>query len=194
MLFKSVLQKRPENVWFSPACGPWSGWSTLNGSRSVEAWDELQESRMKHLEQIALGVVLLRYQRSQGRHFHWEQSQASLMFKLPYLSEVHHYTKAVEFDMCQAGNLQDPESGKFIKKGMTILSTSQRVLNSLKNKKCHGNHDHQVIEGSVKVGPNRMNRSTFSEAYPRKFARDLAKVLCKAVFPRERPILFAQDH
>ena len=39
-----------------------------------------------------------------------------------------------------------------------------------------------------------MNRSTFSEAYPRKFARDLAKVLCKAVFPRERPILFAQDH
>ena len=194
MLFKSLLQKRPENVWFSPACGPWSGWSTLNGSRSVEAWDELQESRMKHLEQIALGVVLLRYQRSQGRHFHWEQSQASLMFKLPYLNEVHHYTKAVDFDMCQAGNLQDPESGKFIKKGMTILSTSQRVLNSLKNKKCHGNHDHQVIEGSVKVGLNRMNRSTFSEAYPRKFARDLAKVPCKAVFPRERPILFIQDH
>ena len=116
------------------------------------------------------------------------------MFKLPYLSEVHHYTKAVDFDMCQAGNLQDPESGKFIKKGMTILSTSRRVLNSLKNKKCHGNHDHQVIEGSVKVGLSRMNRSTFSEAYPRKFARDLAKVLCKAVFPRERPILFAQDH
>ena len=185
MLFKGLLQKRPENVWFSPACGPWSGWSTLNGSRSVEAWDELQESRMKHLEQIALGVVLLRYQRNQGRHFHWEQSQASLMFKLPYLSEVHHYTKAVDFDMCQAGNLQDPESGKFIKKGMTILSTSQRVLNSLKNKKCHGNHHHQVIEGSVKVGLSRMNRSTFSEAYPRKFARDLAKVLCKAVFPRE---------
>lgn len=61
MLFKGLLQKQPENVWFSPACGPWSGWSTLNGSRSVEAWDELQESRMKHLEQIALGVVLLRY-------------------------------------------------------------------------------------------------------------------------------------
>ena len=48
MLFKGLLQKQPENVW-------------LNGSRSVEAWDELQESRMKHLEQIALGVVLLRY-------------------------------------------------------------------------------------------------------------------------------------
>eukprot|EP00435_Cladocopium_sp_Y103_P018806 s1370_g4.t1 len=190
ILFQHVLQQQPENVWFSPSCGPWSGWSTLNGSKSMQAWDDLQQSRMKHLEQIALGLVILRHQHSQGRHFHWEQSQASLMFKLPYLAEVHHYTKAAEIDMCTAGDLRDPESNKFIKKGLSILTTSQRVLDSLKNKKCSGMHEHQVIEGSVKVGQHRMNRSTFSEHYPRKFARDMAKVLCQHRFPKERPFWY----
>lgn len=188
LLFQTVVARSPEHLWFSPSCGPWSGWSTLNGSRSLEAWDSLQESRLKHVEQIALGVVLLRHQCSVGHHMHWEQSQASLMFKLPYLQEVHQRTLAVHFDMCTAGNLKDPENGKAIKKGMTVLSTSARVSQSLHNKRCLGNHDHQVIEGSTIFQQQRMNRSTFSEAYPRKFARDMAKVLCKLSFPHERPV------
>ena len=196
LLFQTVVARSPEHLWFSPSCGPWSGWSTLNGSRSLEAWDSLQESRLKHVEQIALGVVLLRHQCSVGHHMHWEQSQASLMFKLPYLQEVHQRTLAVDFDMCTAGNLKDPENGKAIKKGMTVLSTSTRVSQSLHNKRCLGNHDHQVIEGSTVFQQQRMNRSTFSEAYPRKFARDMAKVLCKLSFPHERPVamsMFAGD-
>ena len=196
LLFETVVQKRPEHLWFSPSCGPWSGWSTLNGSKSIQAWDELQASRMKHLEQIALGVVLMRWQRTCGHHLHWEQSQASLMFKLPYLREIHQHTLAVEFDMCTAGDLKDPQNGKHIKKGMTVLTTSPRVADSLKNKKCKGHHEHQVIEGTTVRDHQRINRSAFSESYPRKFARDLAKVLCKLVYPREAPIetvMFTQD-
>ena len=188
MLFETVVSRRPEHLWFSPSCGPWSGWSTLNGSRSIQAWDELQSCRMKHLEQIALGVVLLRFQVSCNRHMHWEQSQASLMFKLPYLSEIHQATLAVDFDMCTAGNLVDPQNGKHIKKGMTVLTTSPRVAESLKNKKCTGNHEHQVIEGSTVWDKQRVNRSVFSESYPRKFARDMAKVLCKLQYPKEIPV------
>ena len=188
MLFETVVTKRPEHLWFSPSCGPWSGWSTLNGSRSIQAWDDLQNCRLKHLEQIALGVVLLRFQVSCNRHMHWEQSQASLIFKLPYLSEIHQATLAVDFDMCTAGNLVDPQNGKHIKKGMTVLTTSPRVAESLKNKKCMGQHEHQVIEGSTVRDKQRINRSVFSESYPRKFARDMAKVLCKLQYPKEYPV------
>ena len=188
MLFETVVSKRPEHLWFSPSCGPWSGWSTLNGSRSIQASDDLQNCRLKHLEQIALGVVLLRFQVACNRHMHWEQSQASLMFKLPYLSEIHHATLAVDFDMCTAGNLVDPQNGKHIKKGMTVLTTSPRVAESLKNKKCMGQHEHQVIEGSTVRDKQRVNRSVFSESYPRKFARDMAKVLCKLQYPKECPV------
>ena len=56
MLLRELVSKRPENVWFSPSCGPWSKWSNLNGTKSIQAWDQLHEDRFRHVEQIALGV------------------------------------------------------------------------------------------------------------------------------------------
>ena len=44
-LFHKLVVHRPRHVWFSPTCGPWSGFSCLNGSRSVESWDALQQDR-----------------------------------------------------------------------------------------------------------------------------------------------------
>lgn len=126
---------------------------------------------MHHLEQVALGIVLLRYQREQERHFHWEQPQSSLMFKLPYLSELYHYTRAIDVDMRTAGNLRDPENGKPIKKGLTIMSTSEKFAQSMQGLRCPGNHDHQVIEGSVVVDGQRLNRSAYTERYPRRVCR-----------------------
>ena len=58
-LFHKLVTHRPRHVWFSPTCGPWSGFSCLNGSRSVESWDALQQDRMEHIGQLALGVVIL---------------------------------------------------------------------------------------------------------------------------------------
>ena len=107
-LYRSMLQHNPRSIWFAPTCGPWSGWSNINGSRSIHSWDELHQRRMCHLEQIALGIVLLRFQRENGRHLHWEQPQSSLMFKLPYLSELHHYTRSIDIDMCTAGPASRP--------------------------------------------------------------------------------------
>ena len=90
-LFQVLVKHRPKHVWFSPKCGPWSGWSNLNGSKSVKSWDALQHSRIMHLDQIALGTVLLRYQREHDSHLHWEQLQNSRMFRLPYLQEVRQH-------------------------------------------------------------------------------------------------------
>ena len=41
-LFSMFKSRRPRNAWLSPICGPWSSWSNLNGSKSVDAWDELE--------------------------------------------------------------------------------------------------------------------------------------------------------
>ena len=201
LLYLKVHEHRPKNIWFSPTCGPWSGVSCLNGSRSVEAWDELQQVRMKHLEQIALGIVLLRHQRQQGRHMHWEQPKDSLMFKLPYLQEVFYYMLVVDVDLCVAGDLRDPENGKLIRKGLTILSTSQSMIQGLTGLRCPGNHEHQVIEGQVKVQGQWINRSSFTENYPRKFARRLAMIMGKVHVPKEMPynnevwpMLAAEEH
>ena len=66
--------------------------------------------------------------------------------------------------MC-AGLLRDPENGKPIKKGLTIMSTSERLSRELQGLRCPGNHDHQIIEGSITVDGQRMNRSAFTERY-----------------------------
>ena len=203
-LFSKLVHQRPKNVWFSPSCGPWSGFSCLNGSRSIDAWDELQQTRMKFLEQVALGVVILRHQRQHGRHMHWEQPRGSLMFKLPYMQEVRYYMLAVDVDLCSAGDLKDPTNGLPIKKTLTILSTSSNLINGLTGLRCPGHSlhpQHQVIEGQIYVGGQRMNRSAFTENYPRKFARKVAVLLGKVQKPSEEPyrneiwpVLAAEEH
>ena len=189
LLFELMLEVEPRNIWFSPTCGPWSGWSNLNGSKSIEAWDNLHNLRMKHLEQIALGIVLLRFQREHSGHLHWEQPATSMMFRLPYLNEPFHYTRMIDLDMCVAGDLKDPESGKPIKKGLHILTTSSSFHESMQGLRCGGNHhDHQIIEGSVKYQGQLMNRSKYTELYPRKFARKVARILCSLKVIKETPL------
>ena len=130
-LFTQLTRLRPRNLWFSPECGPWCSWSQLNCSLSLESFDRIHQRRKDNLYQIALGLVLFRHQYREGNHFHWEQPQKSLMFKLPYLQQVLSYTWAAEFDMCEVGKLQDPQNHKMIKKGMEILTTSEEdVLNA----------------------------------------------------------------
>ena len=200
VLFQTLVTTSPKHVWASPTCGPWSGFSTLNGSRSIEAWDELQAICLRHLEQIALCIVVHRFQRQRQHHFHWEQPRGSLMFKLPYLQEALFYLLAVDVDLCTAGDLRDPSNGKHIRKPLTIMSSSPNVVQHLTLYRCAGNHEHQVIEGQVIVHGKTMNRSKFTEHYPRRFARRLAQLLCQVKTMKEFPYrsqdcpVFATEH
>ena len=97
-------------------CGPWCAFSALNASKSPEAYADIHAHRLHHIADLALGVVLLRYQLMHGNHLHWEQPGRSLMFRHPLLKEVYQNTQCAQFDLCRLGNLQDPENHKRIKK------------------------------------------------------------------------------
>ena len=170
-LFDQVCRHRPKNIWYSPTCGPWSSWSNFNASRSTYHHELYQQIRLDMLYQVALGIVLFRHQMSSGDHFHWEQPSRSLMLCLPHLAEIHRYSKACEFDLCTAGDLRDPQNGKFIKKGLVILTTLQSMFQRFHGIKCKHDHDHQPLEGSTWTSQGRTLRTQFSEVYPRKFAR-----------------------
>ena len=179
ILFYELQRCKPENVWIAPECKPWCAFSNLNGSQSIEKWEELQQTRRRHFEQLALGIVLYRFQRSHGKHLHWEQPRGSLMFKLPILRELFEGTAAAEFDMCQFG-LIDPQSQSPLKKGMIVMTTSRTLFHHLHGRTCQGKHEHhQRIEGSTQIGNQRILRSQFSENYPRKFARSVMIQLLK---------------
>ena len=135
-LFGLIARHRPLDIWVSPDCGPWSSWSQLNASRSMEHQHHYEQVRKELLYQIAICIVLFRYQLENHRHFHWEQPAKSLMFAHPGLAEVHQQTYACQFDMCTAGALRDPQNGLFMKKGMTILTTRKHVYSHLHGMTC----------------------------------------------------------
>ena len=187
-LFALVIRHRPRHIWVSPVCGPWSSWSNFNSQRSLEAWDHVNDERWMMLIQIALCLVLCRYQHRCQRHAHCEQPKRSHMMKLPYVQEIQRYMMAAKPDLCQAGDLRDPTTNQFIQKGLEIHTSSQKMYETLDPLKYPKNHMHQTIEGSTQVHGQKMLRSKFTETYPRKFARLVAKEMMKHRFPLERPV------
>ena len=187
VLFEQLVMHSPRHLWFAPECGPWSAWSQFNGSLSLHAFDEIHAKRVNNLYQLALGLVLFRHQFRSGKHLHWEQPQRSLMFKTPLLQQVMAHAWCAVFDMCEVGQLQDPVNHLLMKKGMQVITTSERMFRLLHGRQCSRNHDHQQIEGSTVYEGKTVSRTSFSENYPRKFARQVVKVI-QQIFPKERPM------
>ena len=181
-LFTSLLRDRPNHVWVSPICGPWGKWSNFNSLRSMQAWDTIHAARWEMLSQVALCFVICRHQHRCQRHAHWEQPKGSKMMVLPYIQEIFRYMLVAKPDMCTAGNLRDPNNDLPIQKGLQITTSSKKVFDALVDLKCNHDHVHQAIEGSVWLDGQNISRSRFTERYPRKFARLVAKVLVKKSF------------
>ena len=182
-LFQHLVQRKPKHVWFSPVCKAWCKWSQFNASRSLEAWEQVCQNRADACWQIALGILLAEHQVQMGGHLHWEQPEGSKMFDCPEMKPVHQNTKSCRFDMCRVGQLCDPESGMPIRKRMNVLTTDDRMWQMLSNRFCSRDHSHQQVQGSVVTETGRINRSTFTEQYPRKFARQIAKLLIQSALP-----------
>ena len=48
-LFGLVARHQPMDIWVSPDCGPWSSWSFLNASRSLEHQQHYEQTRKELL-------------------------------------------------------------------------------------------------------------------------------------------------
>ena len=179
LLFQQLVCERPRHVWVSPDCGPWSSWTRLNESQSCERLQHYQAEREQKLFQIALGIVLYRFQRTSRGHFHWEQPVGSSMLRSPLVSEVHEQTRVSQFDMCNIGQLVDPQTKVPMKKGMNVLTSSNQMFETLHGRTCRHNHVHQAIEGTTVTKEGPMLRTKFTENYPRTFARIVAQSMCR---------------
>jgi hypothetical protein len=69
-------------------------------------------------------------------------------------------------------------TGQFLRKRMEVLSTSNDLFRSLHKRFCPGNHEHQHIAGQTMVNGIRLPLSQFTEGYPSRFARQVARCLC----------------
>ena len=176
-LFQILVRENPKDVWFSPECAPWCKWNQFNASKSLALCEKVLSDRWNNLWQLCLAVVLFRYQSSLGRHFHIEQPVGSDMYKVPCMQEVLSSLSWCKFDLCRLGSLTDPQSGLPIRKRLLVCTSSQALHRFLNGKFCHKDHHHQPIAGSTLWNQQRMALSKFTEHYPQKFARQIAKVI-----------------
>ena len=140
--------------------------------RSIQLCEHVQQERESHLVEIALGVVLLRMSRQLGNHMHWQQPRKSIMFKTPLLQELYSYTREAHFDMCRVGQLTCPETNKLIQKGMAARTTSREMYSSLHGRLRRRDHEHRTTAaGSVNTPLGRVTVSSYTENYPRNFAK-----------------------
>eukprot|EP00435_Cladocopium_sp_Y103_P014229 s1308_g3.t1 len=191
-LFLLVLIHRPKSLWYSPVCKPWCRWNTLNLQKSIELEAKIIQERFENIWQIALGVVLYRMQISQAAHFHWEQPDGSEMLKVPALEEIHNVCRPCRFDLCRVGNLRDPESQLALRKRLHVLTSSPDLQHMLHGKFCQQEHEHRHIAGSTKVQGQVVPLAKYTELYPAKFARSVAKTLLHGTC-KPFPVMASED-
>ena len=177
VLFRAMHLQQPEHLWYSPECGPWCLWSNLNMGKSLELEEKILKHRQSNLWQIALGIVMHRYQRAHGRHFHMEQPQGSIMWKLPGSQELTQNLHVCCFDLCRVGALKDPKTQEPIRKRLHVLTTSTALQVCLHGKWCSKDHPHKQIAGNTSVEGKSISLSKFTEWYPRRFAKQIVKAL-----------------
>eukprot|EP00435_Cladocopium_sp_Y103_P037577 s2392_g10.t1 len=176
-LFALMVTHKPKHLWYSPECKPWCQWSNFNMSRSLSSHEAIMKQRSDNLWQAALGIVLFRYQWDNQCHFDLEQPRGSAYWRIPGLSEILENTFWNEFDLCRVGNLRDPVTHDLIRKRLTVCSTSLGLHVNFHGKLCSGDHHHRSISGSTVVNGKSMKLSQWTELYPQKFAKQVAKVL-----------------
>lgn len=176
-VFTQLVVHRPQNVWYSPECGPWCKWSVFNMGKSLECLQSILTKRSASLWQVSLAIVLHRHQVSVRKQFHLEQPRGSHMLDLPIMQEVIAGTQECMFDMCEVGDLRDPVTCEPIRKPLHVRTTSRALVRAIHGRYCHADHQHKHIAGSTKVDGRSIPLSRYTELYPKKFAKQVMKVI-----------------
>ena len=177
-LYDRLLKCLPRNLWLSPKCTAWCTWASYNMSKSPEAAQKIYEARAADLEHLLLCDALFQFQlwRSPQSHAHLEQPKGSQMVYQEELQAILDRAFVAHCDMCRAGSLKHPISGKLIQKGTQVITTSKIMFHLLDSLKCDRSHEHDVVAGSFRHAElGRVNVSQYTELYTRRFAHRIAR-------------------
>ena len=164
-------------------------------SRSIESHEEIMQQRIDNLWQAALGIVLFRFQLDNHGHFDLEQPRGSAYWRIPGMSEILDNTYWNEFDLCRVGNLRDPSTHEPIRKRLTVCSTSLGLHVSFHGSCALAIITIENISGNTLVDGHTVRLSQWTENYPRKFAKQVAKVLIYDQKPQEHALTEnAEEH
>jgi hypothetical protein len=173
---REIKEKKPRVLVVCPPCGPFSSLQNLNENKGNAA--ERERKRVEGEVLLAFALEICELQRASGRVFVFEHPKRAGSWKCDSMERLRNqeHVHEVVLDQCCFG-LVDPQNGKFYQKGTRLLTNSKHT--SHLHRTCPGNHQHQRIEGQVKLGGQWVNRSRVAQVYPKKFVEALVKLVEK---------------
>ena len=87
MILNTIDTHRPEHVWISPNCGPYSPLQSIN-QRSEAQIAQLAEKRRVALQQYTGAKCVYEYCIQHGIHVTWEWSQKCQGWRLPIMQDL----------------------------------------------------------------------------------------------------------
>ena len=130
-------------------CSPWSAWTYMNLHRLGRRFKtKLLEDRKQSLVMLHHVKILARAVNSLGGKFSFEWPRYSRGWNLKELQSfiAKFSIPHVDSDGCSLG--LKSSKGIPIKKPWRIITTSNRLIQNLHDRKCSGGHTHQICAGS----------------------------------------------
>ena len=168
MLLAYAAEKKPDDLWSSPDCTPFTTVQRINKGRHGKRWRPAGEKA--GLQMLSYCRKLHAEQQERGGRCHHEQSAQS---HAPFDSEMWPWAISnppvtAKVAGCAVG-LKEYGGGKLLAKEWRVESSSFKLLESLEPYKCPGGHEH-----GESLGSNRLWRTA---CYPAFFASLVAAAL-----------------
>ena len=181
---KLIGESKPLMVVVSPPCVEFSSIQNLDRQQERDERDGRKKIEANMLLDFAMQVCQL--QHDSGGLFvfehpafasSWTCESVYAISKLPGVQDV-------VLDQCMYG-LRDPCNHKHYKKATRLMTNSRHVAEGM-NRRCNGRHEHQTLQGQVKVAGQWCNRTKIAQVYPKEMVSCLLSCIRRARRERER--------
>ena len=91
------------------------------------------------------------------------------------------------FDQCCFG-LRDPQSGKPHKKRTRVITTNE-IMKTMLDKQCSGDHEHQKLEGMIRLQGKWVSRTRCAQVYPKRLVEVMATAIRRKLRQQDMEVL-----
>jgi len=169
-----ILEQKPEIVHMAPLCSPWCLLSNLKGEEAKAA------DRKAAMPMVRFCATVALHQIKNNRKFIIENPKDSSIWYVHCFQDLLRQ-KGVDYgtlNFCAFG-MRDPVSGKYYKKGTSLLhnfpaGTLDPIFKLCPNTVGRKVHEHETCEGHAK---GHGSRTKLSQIYPYKFCEQLSDIM-----------------
>ena len=127
LTLNQVRLQRPQHVWLSPPCGPFSPLQNTN-QRTESQREALHQKRQEAIRMYVGAACIVHECINLGVHVTWEMSERCEAWRLPLMQRLlnRYGLKVAVTKGCQV-NLRDRPQGQFLQKGWKIATTHEQL-------------------------------------------------------------------